>query len=186
MLEIEIVNEVDPTKERDLRMKCLEHYESAVRRSFALSAFPEKLVTDLRQRIYIGMARVSFGVFQDGKNVVHKTCLPSDKKNADCLVRVVDASVSELGLTMTSLNETEYQLVRAEQNYRRWEVLQKPNLLIEARKQSKKALKNARQRKFQNVIDFAEGQIKEFEKLIDVKDRDEPNAKKRRLGNSTD
>ena len=169
ILEIDIVKEVDPTKERDLRMKCLDYYESALRSSFALSAFPEKLVTDLRQRAYIGMARVSFGVFYDGKKVVHKTCSPSDKEYADDLLGIVDASVNKLGLSMTSFSETEFQLVRAEQYYHDWEESHAPNILKKACEESKKALKNAKQRKFYDVIDFAEGQIKEFEASVDVK-----------------
>ena len=168
VLEIDIVNEVDPTKERDLRMKCLDHYESAVRSSFALSAFPEKLVTDLRQRVYIGMARVSFGAFYDGENFVHKTCSSCDKEYADYLVGVVDASVNKLGLSMTSLNKTEFRLVRAEQYYHDWGESHAPNLLKKAYKQSKKALKDANDGKFRDAIEFAERQIKEFEALIDV------------------
>ena len=163
VLEIDIAKEQDFTKERDLRMKCLEHYESAVRSSFALSKFPQKLVTNLKYRVFIGMIRILLGAFYDGTEVVHKKCLPSDIKYADHLFKVVDDSVKKLGLSMGGLNKAEYRLVRAEQYYLDWRESSCPKLMEKAYEQSKKALEGAVKGNFQQVIDFAQGQIKIFD-----------------------
>ena len=164
-LEIDIAKEEDIVVERGLRDECMRHFESALRCSFALEDFPESLVVDLKQRVLIGMARLSLGAFYHEGKIVRKTCLPSDEKHAKYCLQVVDASVKELGFSMTKLNKAEYKLAHAEQYYNRWMELSKQNFIGEALKKSKKALKSATAGKFKAVRDFAEAQIKSLEKL---------------------
>ena len=164
-LEIDIAKEEDIVVERGLRDECMRHFESALRCSFALEDFPESLVVDLKQRVLIGMARLSFGAFYHEGKIVRKTCLPSDVEHAKHCLKVVDASVEELGVSMTKLNKAEYKLAHAEQYYNRWMELSKQNFIGEALKKSKKALKSATAGKFKAVRDFAEAQIKSLEKL---------------------
>ena len=164
-LEIDIAKKEDIVVERGLRDECMRHFESALRCSFALEDFPKNLVVDLKQRVLIGMARLSLGAFYHEGKIVRKTCLPSDVKHAKYCLKVVDEYVKEKGKPMTKLNEAEYQLADAQQYYNRWMKSSEQNFIGKALEKSKKALKSATAGKFKAVRDFAEAQIKSLEKL---------------------
>ena len=167
-LEIAIAKELDGAVERDLRNKCMEHYQSALRCTFTLQDFPENLLVDLKQRILISMARLSLGVFYHGGKIVRKMCLQTDVDHAKKCLDVVDASVEEKGCPTTRLSKAEYRLAHAEQYYNRWRMeSSKQTFIHKALEESKKALKSSTIREFKAVKDFAKEQIKYFQTLID-------------------
>ena len=167
ILEIEISKLDDPVEERSLRTACMQFYESALRSSFALYGFPEKLVVDLQQRVLIAMAGVSLGAFSDGEQVIRKECFSNDIKQADYLLDVIDGSAKKHSLLMTKLSKAEYCLVRAELWYRKWEEDPKPEFIEQARKKSTKAAGIAKRGHFSKVSALSKRQLELFERICD-------------------
>lgn len=163
ILENEIIRENATSEERRLRDKSMACYESALRSSFALQGFPENLVVDLKLRVIIAMARLSFGAFYDGKRVIHKTCSRRDVEHAERLLKDLRTSLEKHALLMTKLCKAEYLLVQAELYYSGWKKESKRNFLAKARKKSMKAFRIAEAKNFKDVRNFAIGQIEIFD-----------------------
>jgi hypothetical protein len=169
LLEISLANKKDTHEEQSLRASCIDYYETALRSSFTLEDYPENLVTDLKQRVLIAMARVVMGACFDGEHVVHTTCSPCDVKRADDLMKAVDYSVENEGLSMTKLSKAEYLLVHSEQDYNRWKKSSsKPVFIERALEACEKALVIAKTGDFKDVIVFAEAQITYLERMREL------------------
>ena len=169
LLEISLANKKDTHEEQSLRASCIDYYERALRSSFTLEDYPENLVTDLKQRVLIAMARVAMGACFDGEHVVHTTCSPCDVKRADDLMKAVDYSVENEGLSMTKLSKAEYLLVHSEQDYNRWKKSSsKPVFIERALEACRQALVIAKTGDFKDVIVFAEAQITYLERMREL------------------